>query len=68
MDHSTPPSMLQRLFGRREARRRELEPADLGTAFGMEQTLDQPDWSESGASAEVAYPWLAGGATTGTPR
>jgi hypothetical protein len=68
MDHSTPPSMLQRLFGRRGARRREPEPADLGTAFGMEQTLDQPDWSAPGAPAENAYPWLAGRARTGTTR
>jgi hypothetical protein len=53
-----PPSMLEKLFGRRRAHPREQEPADLGTAFGMEQTLDQPEWDGSGA--EPPYPWLPG--------
>jgi len=55
-----PPSMFERLFGRRASRPREPEPADLGTAFGMEQTLDQPQWAEPGTPAEAVYPWLPG--------
>lgn len=55
-----PPSMLERLFGRRPPRPREPEPADLGTAFGLEQTLDQPEWSEPQAAPSRAYPWLPG--------
>jgi len=55
-----PPTMLQRLFGRREGRRREPEPADLGTAFGMEQTLDQPQWPQPVADPDSPYAWLSG--------
>ncbi len=50
--------MFERLFGRRGSRRREPEPADLGTAFGMEQTLDQPEPPQRGARADIARAWL----------
>jgi hypothetical protein len=36
------PSLLARMTGRRPAARREPEPADLGTAFGMEEWLSTP--------------------------
>ena len=37
------PSLLARLTGRRLHRQRRPEPADMGTAFGMEQWLDERD-------------------------
>lgn len=57
MFHPHPPSLFERLFRRRQGRRRRPEPADLGTAFGLEQTLDQPDWLDYGAKRR--YPWLS---------
>lgn len=60
------PSMFERLFRRRRRRRREPEPADLGTAFGLEQTLDPPEWSKFGADRR--YPWLPAPALHEKPR
>ena len=37
------PSLLARLTRQRRATRRLPEPADMGTAFGMEQWLDERD-------------------------
>lgn len=44
-------SLFSRLAGRRGVVR-EPEPADLGTAFGMEQWLDEADDSPSPAPAK----------------
>ncbi len=37
------PSLIARLTRRRPRPARALEPADMGTAFGMEQWLDERD-------------------------
>jgi hypothetical protein len=42
MSKPSSPSLLARLTGRRRAPRAP-EPADMGTAFGMEQWLSSPD-------------------------
>ena len=67
MVHPTPPSMLARLFGTRPARPREQEPADLGTAFGMELTLDQSDLPEPPGADDGPYAWLPKGRRTRPP-
>jgi hypothetical protein len=55
-----PPSLLARWTRARKATPRSLEPADMGTAFGMECTLDQA--VVPGNDANVAAPaepgWL----------
>lgn len=51
MSNTPPASLLARLTGRRRRALRELEPADMGTAFGMEQWL--------GASAAEEAPLAA---------
>jgi hypothetical protein len=43
MPFAATPSLLARLTGRRLHRQRQPEPADMGTAFGMEQWLDERD-------------------------
>ena len=44
MAEPSAPSLLQRLsLGRRAVR--EPEPADLGTAFGLEQTVEDTEWA-----------------------
>lgn len=43
MPPAVTPSLLARLTGRRLHRQRRPEPADMGTAFGMEQWLDERD-------------------------
>ena len=43
MPPAVAPSLLARLTGRRRHRQRRPEPADMGTAFGMEQWLDERD-------------------------
>jgi hypothetical protein len=55
-----PPSMLARLFGRRPTPPREPEPADMGTAFGLDQTLDRPDGYRAPAPDEHPLAWLPG--------
>ena len=45
------PSLIARLMRRRQRTARPLEPADMGTAFGMEQWLDERD---GGAHLAVA--------------
>lgn len=68
MVHPNPPTMFERLFGRRDARPREPEPADMGTAFGMEQTLDQPDYPEKVGVTKVSHRWLPGIRRVGATR
>ena len=41
--------------GWRSAERVPQDPADLGTAFGLDMSLD-PDWAASPAAAPVARP------------
>ena len=43
MPASATPSLLARLTRRRPRALRQPEPADMGTAFGMEQWLDERD-------------------------
>ena len=52
MPLAVTPSLLARLTGQRRRGRRQPEPADLGTAFGMEQWLDERD--QGGLSATTA--------------
>ena len=64
MDDSTPRSLLGRLFGRRgvRARARAQEPADMGTAFGLDWTMDELPAAAPALSATSAAPvkrrWL----------
>lgn len=65
MPPALAPSLLARLTrGRR--RQRQPEPADMGTAFGMEQWLDERDHGRLPATAapkRAWWPrWLHGGA------
>jgi len=43
MPASATPSLIARLTRRRPRTLRQPEPADMGTAFGMEQWLDERD-------------------------
>lgn len=43
MPASATPSLIARLTRRRQRTLRQPEPADMGTAFGMEQWLDERD-------------------------
>jgi hypothetical protein len=43
MPATATPSLIARLTGRRPRTLRPPEPADMGTAFGMEQWLDERD-------------------------
>jgi hypothetical protein len=43
MPASATPSLIARLTRRRPRTQRQPEPADMGTAFGMEQWLDERD-------------------------
>ena len=54
------PSLLTRLTRRRPRTRRQPEPADMGTAFGMEQWLDERDHGGLPASSPPARrSWLS---------
>jgi hypothetical protein len=56
---ATAASLLARLTRRRPRALRQPEPADLGTAFGMEQWLDERDHGVlPPASAPVRRAWL----------
>lgn len=68
MTRPIPPSLFERLFGRRGTRRRAPEPADLGTAFGMEQTFDRPEWREAAARADRARGRRLGVSLRNNPR
>lgn len=71
MSKSSDPSWFSRLTGRRAASRRHPEPADLGTAFGMEVWLDSPAAAQppTAPSKPAAAPrswrarWLSGPAS-----
>jgi hypothetical protein len=53
------PSLFARLTRRRPRTRRQPEPADLGTAFGMEQWLDERDHvGVPSASTPAKRTWL----------
>ena len=60
MPASATPSLIARLTRRRPRTQRQPEPADMGTAFGMEQWLDERDHGGSGArvTASVRRSWL----------
>lgn len=69
MSKSTDASWISRLTSRRAVTRRAPEPADLGTAFGMEEWLGSPAGSQAAAPApKPAEPrswrarWLPGSA------
>ncbi|MBL8349860.1 MAG: hypothetical protein JNL87_06060 [Burkholderiaceae bacterium] len=58
------PSLLARLTRPRRRSLRQQEPADLGTAFGMELWLDERDHGHPAAPARRSWwpRWLHGGA------
>jgi len=56
MRSAVTPTLFDRLTRRRRVVR-ELEPADMGTCFGMEQTLDQPE-AEPMVAATPKRSWL----------
>ncbi len=61
MPPAVAPSLLARLTRQRRRSRRPPEPADMGTAFGMEQWLDEQDQGNPSATAPAAPPkrtWL----------
>jgi hypothetical protein len=51
-------SLLVRLTRQRRRVGRSQEPADMGTAFGMEQWLDERDHGGRPAGAPVRRSWL----------
>lgn len=51
MPASATPSLIARLTRRRPRMLRQPEPADMGTAFGMEQWLDERDHGAPPAAA-----------------
>ena len=62
MPPAATPSLLARLTGRRRRSRRPPEPADMGTAFGMEQWLDERDHNcgpDTIQAAPARRNWLA---------
>lgn len=60
MSNARTPSLLIRLSRTRRSARRAQEPADMGTAFGMESILDQPPLgtTPSKTPAATAAGWL----------
>jgi hypothetical protein len=54
MSNSSKVSLLERLTGRQPRPRRAPEPADMGTAFGMEEWLSSPAGHQSSAPAPKA--------------
>jgi len=67
MSPCAAPTLLARLTRARRRKLRQPEPADLGTAFGMEQWLDERDQGPPVAAAAATrrawWPrWLHGGA------
>ena len=63
MTETTKRSLLNRLFerraDRRKPRRRAMEPADMGTALGLEHTLDQPLESNAALVRPGRRSWMA---------
>jgi hypothetical protein len=70
MNNALTPSLLARLTRTRRRTARAQEPADLGTAFGMEQWLDEVAGEPAVAVAAAQRPagsswlprWLQGSA------
>ncbi|MFN0183765.1 MAG: hypothetical protein ACKVQR_08115 [Aquabacterium sp.] len=58
MAHLHRPTFLERLT-RQDRSVREQEPADMGTAFGLEQSLDQPETDPAAAAPSGPFAWLA---------
>ncbi len=59
MPAAAAPSLFARLTQRRPRGRRLPEPADMGTAFGMEQWLDERDHMQPAAgSVRARRFWL----------
>ena len=58
MPPANAPSLLTRLTRRRWRVVRCQEPADMGTAFGMEQWLDERDHGGQPAGAPTRRSWL----------
>jgi hypothetical protein len=54
---ATMPALLAQLTRRRRARRAQ-EPADMGTAFGMEQWLDSCATAPAPAASRARRSWL----------
>ena len=70
MPPAVAPSLLARLTRQRHRSRRQPEPADMGTAFGMEQWLDERDHGGPATTTRAAPAkrtwmarWLPGGST-----
>ncbi len=63
MTEPTKRSLLSRLFerraDRRKPRRRPMEPADMGTALGLEHTLDQAQDFSPAPSQPARLGWMA---------
>ena len=72
MNNAAPPSLLARLKGTRQRAMRAQEPADLGTAFGMEQWLDESavdaPAGEPSAQRQPGSSWLPRWLQGGTAR
>ena len=59
MPASATPSLIARLTRRRPRTLRQPEPADMGTAFGMEQWLDERDQGAMpSGTARARRSWL----------
>ena len=59
MPTASPPSLLSRLTRQRRRVGRCQEPADMGTAFGMEQWLGERERGGQPASAPARRSWLS---------
>jgi len=58
MPTANAPSLLTRLTRQRRQVVRRQEPADMGTAFGMEQWLDERDHGGQPAGTPARRSWL----------
>jgi len=59
MTPAVSPSLIARLTQRRPRIQRQLEPADMGTCFGMEQWLDErAQHAPDGGVAPARRTWL----------
>ena len=59
MSNAAPPSLLRRLMGARVASMPEVDPADMGTAIGLDFCLDEPPL-EAVAAASISPAGRAG--------